>query len=187
MKRALLRRLRLSDDRGVAAIEFGLLAPLLCAMIFAGVEFARIWMVSRQFEAAVTGLTRHLARYPEYDSKVRSFAPPITAALMPFGSTSGLNCVVYSLTKTSAGMTLNFPAHVLFGSNPGIAWSNVVSADSYVLGETVIVVSASYKYTPLFGAFAGAGFTLSKSYATLPAFNRRYPWNAGVAPDKYVY
>lgn len=184
--RALRGLTRLKDDKGAVAVEFGMLAPLLVLFLFVVVEIARLWMVSREFEAAVTGITRHLARYPEYDSNVRAFAPPIAASLMPFGNTNGLNLAVYSLKKDAGGLSPVF-SHVLFGSDPGVAWSSVVTGADYVFEECVIVVTASYRYTPLFTIGTNAGFTLTKSYALQPSFNRNYPWNNKAAPDKYVY
>ena len=187
MTRAFSRFRRLRDDRGTVAVEFGLIAPLLITLLFGAVEFTRLWMAHRQFEATVTGIARHLARYPEYDVRVRAYAPPIARALMPFGSTAGLNMVVYSLKKQAAGMALVFPAHTLFGGDPGIPWTNAVKSANYVLDEAVIDVAASYRYTPLVAFGSRLGYTFKKSYIILPSFNRSYPWNEGAVADKYVY
>jgi Flp pilus assembly protein TadG len=41
------RAVRLSDDRGAAAVEFALVMPILVLLLFGIVEFARVWNVKQ--------------------------------------------------------------------------------------------------------------------------------------------
>jgi Flp pilus assembly protein TadG len=172
-------------ERGAMAIEFALLAPFLLLMLAVSVELGRAYQAYRSFENTVTATARVLAGYPEYDAKARAQALPVVQALMPRDWEQRLNLQVTSLEKDKGEMTEIF-SQTLFGSQPPPSSSKVILQEEYMQGETVIHVTATYEYVPIFGMLADDTFTMSKTYTVTPFFARRYIANEDDSPDIYV-
>lgn len=178
------------DRTGVAAVEFALLAPLLCLVLGVSVEVGRMVIIYRQFEDVVIGLSRHVARYPEYEYRAREYARPMPSALFPGGDIAALNVMVNGLVKRPGDsiMTEIFPGNILFGSNPNMPWQDYVNANAYADDEAMIFVAASYVYRPIMSFVPSLSITFRKDVQIMPSFGRSYPWNDGQVDDsKYVY
>jgi Flp pilus assembly protein TadG len=63
MTKTILARL-LGDRRGVAAIEFGLVAPVLFSMLLGGLEFGRMFYVRQGLEGVVETAARYYVLNP---------------------------------------------------------------------------------------------------------------------------
>lgn len=178
----------LSDRRGMAAVEFALIAPLLCLLLGMATELTRMMMFYRQFQTATVGVARLLARYPEFEIRARENAKPLAAALFPAGDISSFNMIVYGLYREGGAMKESFPGYVLFGTDPSMYWSSYVKVADYVEDESLIFVGASYKYRTLFPDLVNIPITFHKDFVILPSFGRKYPYNSGQVDDsKYVY
>lgn len=178
---------------GAAAVEFGLLAPLLLLMLAVGVDVGRGFQAHREFETAVTGVARLLGSLPEYDSRARTYALPIAKALLPPdagnlapGAGGRFNLKVRSLQKTGGAMTEVFAPDTLFGVNPNLPASTLVAASKFDETESVIELTASYQFVPLMMP-ASLGMTMKKTYVVIPYFSRRYVRVEGPSADTYVY
>lgn len=170
-------------ERGVAAIEFGLLAPLLLLTLAVSIELGRMYQAHRSFHNAVNGFARSLASYPEYDAKVRTAAPAIGAALLPPDGLSRFHLQVTSLMRVEGTMQQVF-THTLVGKKPELGVSKALKAENFEQGEAVIQISAAYDYVPFFTILPGTRFT--GTVAVTPYFSRTYAWNAGTSEDKFV-
>lgn len=170
--------------RGVAAIEFALVAPLFLVLLAVSTELVRAYQAYRMFENGVFGIARQVAGYPEYDSKSRKYASFVADALLPPDWNGRFNLRVTSLQKDKGAMQQVF-THVLFGTGPEAGLPVVVTKPDFEQGESLIYFKASYEYRPLFTVL-GEGFTLTKDFVTQPYFARNFVWNAGEFADKYV-
>lgn len=176
------------DRTGIAAVEFALVAPLFVLLLGISVELSRMMIAYRQFQTAVIGVARHVARYPEFELRAREYAKPLAAALFPAGDVKSLNVIVYSLYKDGGAMKEAFPGYVLFGKDPSMYWSGYVRAADFANEEAAIFVGASYEYRPLFPTLLDIPVTFHKDMVIMPSFGRKYPWNNGQVDDsKYVY
>lgn len=177
-----------SDRRGVAALEFALVAPLLTLTFGITVEVGRLLMVQNKFETAVIGVARHVARYPEYEKRAREYALPVANSIFPGTTGDTVNIRVDSLVKEGGVLKNVFPGHVLMGSDPGISWTLKVKGSDYVDEESVIFVSASYDYKPLIPFVHSLTYRMTKDLVILPSYGRSYIWNDGQVDDsQYVY
>lgn len=175
-----------ANRRGVAAVEFAILLPLLLVTLAVTVEVARLTMIKRQFENCVVAIARLIVRYPEYERRAREFAPPVAEAMFPEGS-ANLDLSVDSLHMIDGNFVEMFPRHVLFGEDPGQSWADHISKNDYVEDEAVVFIAARYEYKPLFDKVLPTSFTFQTTYVILPHFSRKYPWNDNQVDRKYVY
>lgn len=120
-----------SDDRGVAAIEFALVFPVLVALIFGSIEFGLLI----QEKTLVANAAREGARAA---SLGETEAQVDAAALRALGTTTGatvtLECVTTSGTACDNGpvgnlakVTVTVVYHGLTGIIPALANSSVTS------------------------------------------------------------
>lgn len=187
MRRPLALQLLRRDTRGIAIIEFALALPLLILFFVVMVEVGRLWMTKRSFENSVVGVARMAASFPEYEDRVRSYAPLIANGLMRGPGTSGINMTLTSLVLKNGGLTEQFAPQTLLGSTSGIGWAGKVVAGDYMNNQAVIFVSATYAYRPIFATLLGnKTITFSKTYTLMPLFSRAYPLRIGTSPDIYV-
>lgn len=175
-----------ASEQGVVAVEFALIAPLLLLLLAVAFELARVYQAFRSFETGVAGIARSLAGFPEYDSRARAYAPHFAAALLPKDWNGRFSLQVTSLMKDNGAMKEVF-THPLFGTNPGLAKTDIVKPSSYDQGEYMIHVAASYEYRPVFSNFLPSTFKFTTTYAISPFFSRAYIYNFGQSADKYVY
>lgn len=148
--RGLLRRLR-RERRGIAAIEFGIIAPVMLMIYFGLVEVTQGVMIHRK----VSQLTRTLADLGAQstsltDANVSNIFDSARSIMMPF-------------TATDPGMSI---ASVVIDS-AGVAkvcWSDQRNSTQLTVGSTVslptalkvpntslILAKASYDFTPQLG------------------------------------
>ena len=162
---------------GAAAVEFGLLAPLLLLMLLATIEIGRAVNADRHFIAAV-GTAGDLVAREEYLGKSEAAAQSNLEGMMnsvdhlmrPYDATE-LKLAVVSVRASTTDATdtrvswsysyngMEKPADCSTYSLP----NNIVAK-----GNSVIVVDATYLFKPLFGdfvpGFSGAMTWTNKSY-----------------------
>lgn len=176
-----------ADHRGVAAVEFALALPLLMILFCFVLEVTRLWLEKRAFENAFIGVTRMASRYPEYDSRVRAYAPILADAMMPGNGSSNINMSIESYVKTNGALQTQMSRKTLLGSGTTIPSTGHISAADYSPNESIIFTTASYQYQPLFSAILGRSITFEKYFVTLPFFSQSYVYKAQTSPDIYVY
>jgi Flp pilus assembly protein TadG len=171
----LARALR-RDTQATAAVEFGLIAPLLMMMLLGTVEAARAINTDRHFSSAVATAGDLVAR-EEYLGKTSSEATTnldnmmlsIKHLMAPY-DVATLKLGVYSVrsSSTSASDTKVIWRYAYNGMTVPAACS-AFSLPANFLGKnmSVIVVDAKYEFKPLFGSVVPGFGTMTwtdKSY-----------------------
>lgn len=171
---SLLRRLK-TDIAGVAAVEFGLLAPLLLLMTFGTIELSRALIIHKRFQrsASMVGdlVTREKQLWPEdmADANVttadaaKSLSGIMTAAqhsMLPYGATP-LQITVYQVWAnpndgTATRIEWRYKYNWLGGGSQSEGTcTNIASTkktiDKNVLngGGRAVFVEGRYAFTPL--------------------------------------
>jgi len=144
MRRGLFVRLG-RDDRGVSAVEFALLAPVLIAFYFGMAEFCQGFMAQKRM-GHVSAMVADLVAQEE--SVVRAELDDIFKIggliMKPF-PTAALKQRVSSVTRTSDVARVNWSRGD--GMDPRAVNSTItLPADLIANGESVIVSEATYDY-----------------------------------------
>lgn len=159
----LMRRMRrfAIDRKGVAAVEFAYIAPLLILALFGTIEVSRAVMVHKRVQR-VTAMIGDLVSREESIGTAAGTAVPVLNGMMlsaqhvmyPF-SIDSLNVTIRSMRAKSdnANRTL---VDWYYNSVQGVANSPcqeraMPTTGMLGTGNTAIVVESSYDYTPLLG------------------------------------
>lgn len=141
------------DDRGVAAVEFALILPILAIMLLGTVEVARAVDADRRFGNATAMLTDLIAREQELDDDdLDGMMQAIQHLMRPYDSS----------TLSLGVVAVRAPMAV--GEQPRVEWSYShngksvpakcstysLPADLVSPGGRVIVVESGYNFAPMF-------------------------------------
>ncbi len=141
------------DNRGVAAVEFAFVLPILAIMLLGTVEVARAVDADRRFGNATAMLTDLIAREQELDdADLAGMMQAIEHLMRPYAS----NTLSLGVVAVRAPMTA--------GQEPRVEWSYShqgkpvpakcatysLPADLVSPGGRVIVVESAYNFTPMF-------------------------------------
>lgn len=150
-----LRRLR-RDTRGIAAVEFALVAPVLVVMLIGAIDVSRAVALNQRVSLVTQMVADLAARETQltaadvqaiYDIAGLAMAPYSTddleISIIPVMSstTDATNSVVYPSTT-------NRPTHPT-GSELPVCHPYPLAEGLLGTNESVIVVETKYKYTPL--------------------------------------
>jgi len=166
------------DNRGVAAVEFGLIAPIMIVLLFGMIDITRAIAIDRRFGDVTTTIADLVAREPSltaddvekmYDIADLIMAPydasKLTISVIPVASnpTDAKKTVVYPATT-------NRPTHPE-GHELARCTAYPLPDDMILANESVIVVETTYTFSPIFfglldGIWSGPEIALSdKAYA----------------------
>jgi Flp pilus assembly protein TadG len=156
------------DRRGVAAIEFSIIVPLMLLMFFATVEFSSGIAIDRK----VTLMARTLSDLTSQnisvtDTQLTNMFAASTAIMTPYPATPTRSTIteLYVDPKTLA-------ARVQWskGAVPRTAGSTVVIPTALLVGGTYLIFSeVSYLYVPV------VGYVMSKSGINMSDFSYTRP------------
>lgn len=134
-----------SDERGVSAVEFAMLAPVLVAFYFGMAEFCQGYMAQKRMGHVSAMVADLVAQEEEVSTAAITDIFAIGGLIMKPFSTVSLKQRVSSVTRT-AGV-----ARVDWSRGSGMTARTVAStitlpADLITDGESVIVSEATYDY-----------------------------------------
>ena len=149
--RSMLRTRRVSDDSGVAAVEFALVLPFMLLLYFGGVEITQAVMVNRLVVLTANTVTNLVSQYTTISASTQM--PDIlnasTQVLSPYSSANA-QVVVSCIAIDSTGRAT-------------VTWSKTMNGTALTAGQSVTVPAAldipntslifgqvSYAYTPAF-------------------------------------
>jgi Flp pilus assembly protein TadG len=164
----ILRRFKKSN-RGVAAIEFAMILPVLCVLFLASFDGGRAIATYMKVRSATYELAAITNQYTTISaSDMTTILSAVSVVMAPYNSgtpavtvsqiaisNKGKAAVEWSATQggtaRTVGATMTLP-------------TNLVVNSSYL-----IFAEVSYKYTPLFGFFGnGSAITFSDNLYTVP-------------------
>jgi hypothetical protein len=147
------------DARGVAAVEFGLLSPILLLMLLGCVEFGRAVAIERRIDLVTSRVGDMVAREETMSADNINAIYDIAEHIMAPYDASSLQLSVIpvapsqsdeTIVKVYAGTT-NRPS--MHGGSQPEQCSVYTLAELLGANDKAIVVEASYSYTPLFVGF----------------------------------
>jgi Flp pilus assembly protein TadG len=161
------------DVRGIAAVEFGLIVPLLLLMLIGTVEVSRAVAMDRRFNLVTTMVADLVAREDKITAAdLTAIYKIVNQVMSPYDASSLKVSVIpvmasstnASNTKVYAG-TANRPSH---NGGPQLAKcaSYTLTQSLIAKGASVIVVETSYTFEPIFLNYVlGKSSWTDKAYA----------------------
>lgn len=148
---------RLKDNvAGIAAVEFGLIAPVMLIMLIGTIEISRAISIDRRFGLATAMVGDLVAREEDMTAaNLNAIYDIVQHVMSPYDSTVLKIAVIpvkaasdsKTNTKVYAG-TANRPSYNGKAA-PGTCSDYGLTAGLVDKGESVIVVESSYDFTPL--------------------------------------
>lgn len=160
----------LADRRGLAAVEFAFILPVMMVMLFGTVEFSSAIAIDRK----VTLMARTLSDLTSQATTVSSsdltnFFAASTGIMTPYPTTA-TTILNSTITQIYIDNTLAAKVKWSQGSVPLTVGSTVTIPTTLAVADTYLIYSqVSYKYVPTVGyVLAKAGITMSDSSFTRP-------------------
>jgi Flp pilus assembly protein TadG len=169
-RKARLHERFLRSTRGVAAVEFAIMLPILVTLFLASVDAARAIAIYTKVRAATYVLDAITNQYTTIQSADMSAILGATSVVLAPYSSSPVTVVlsqikVTSATKASVNWSATLNGTALTQTSTFTVPANFASCASYPC--YLIYGQVSYSYTPLFMYFTKSAITLSDSlYAT---------------------
>ncbi len=168
-----------TDSRGVAAVEFAMIVPIMFFLFVGAVEFSQALTVDRRVTQAASSTADLVARAPSQgmtQTQVGNELRIIEQLIEPYD----LNALTVNIISVRAVAVPGNPAAVTYvvdwsqsnrGGDPYSRNSLYagIPAGLLVAGESVIVAEAAYNYTPLiFNYFIESAFSLEEKFYLKP-------------------
>jgi Flp pilus assembly protein TadG len=182
MTRSLLRRILkrvITDDRGAAAVEFGLILPVLVLLYAVGFEVCQAATVKRKLTDTTVQLANLTSQYTKVaKSDLSTIMNASSQTMTPF-SNGDLALVVSEIGidgngKASVTWSEPYLNGVAFKGNP-LTTPPTAPASFATANSSYILVQSTYAYTPVIAGNLVAPMTLSAQSFMLPR-------NAGAIP-----
>jgi Flp pilus assembly protein TadG len=166
MRRRALKLLR--DKRGVAAVEFAVIVPVMLVLFFGVDEFSSVVAVDRK----VTLMARTLSDLTSQndrvsDTQLTNFFNASSAIMTPYPSAPVKSTISELYIDPD---TMQARVQWSKGAAPRVAGTTVTIPDALKVGNTYLIFSeVTYKYIPTVGyVMAKTGINLSDSTFTRP-------------------
>ena len=173
-----LRGLR-SDTRGVAAVEFALIVPIMFFLFVGAIEFSQALTVDRRVTQSASSTADLIARAPSQGltaAQVDNELAIVEQLIRPYDA-SALTVRIVSVKATAVPGNPGAVNYVVDWSRDNHGATPYARNGSYsgipdgllVAGESVIVAEATYNYTPLiFHYFIQNAFNLNETFYLKP-------------------
>jgi Flp pilus assembly protein TadG len=178
MKRMTLSALRRwrSDERGVAAVEFALIVPILIVVYLFGFAVAEASSVYRKMSDTTVELANVTSQYTTMSANDVSNVMNASAQIMTPYKTSNLTIVLSEVTNDASG-------------NATVTWSKTYNGTALATGAAVtapagfktpgasyILVQTSYAYTPTLGTGFLGSMTMTDQIFQAPRQSNTIPY-----------
>lgn len=147
--------------KGLAALEFGLMAPFLALLLLGGYDVARFVGVRANVDKVGFSVADVTSQYDQLSAKALSEIFKITGSSLPsyVSGTTGVTVLTSVNLDGSSKPSVRWQCY----SSSGSAWTSKIGSvgktaviNSGLLADTtdnIIVSEVYYKFTPLFGMF----------------------------------
>lgn len=162
-----IRRLR-GDRRGVSAVEFALIAPLMIAFYFGTCEFCQGFMAQKRVGHIASTVADLVAQDDVIQTSELTDIFAVSTSLMQPFPTTGLTQRVSSVLVDSGGT-----ARVVWSRGQGMSQRGTNStvtlpAGMAARGESVIMTEVAYRYQSPVGLILPGVTNLSRTYYLRP-------------------
>lgn len=166
MMRAIARLTRFARDRrGVSAVEFALVAPLMIALYFGCVEISDGVAVDRKVSLTAAALANLVAQSTSLSSTdMTNVLDASTAIIQPYSSTNLKMTVSCLSIDANKNVTTKWTAT----RNGGTGMTLTVPTDLKVASTQLIFAQVSYAYKPIVGYTITGTLTLSDQMFMMP-------------------
>jgi Flp pilus assembly protein TadG len=173
----LARRMR-RDHRGVAAVEFAMIFPIMSMLFIGAIEFSQALTVDRRVTQSASSVADLIARAPESGMTAAEIdgAMRIIEQLVAPYDVSRLTVKIISVRATASGGGLTYTVDWSRDSTGGTPYARGSTYTGYLdtslldkAGSTVIIGEATYNYVPLiFHYFITEAFDLKEEFFLKP-------------------
>ncbi len=157
------------NARGVVAIEFALILPVMVVMLTGLIELSYLMMAERRVSGAAHSTADLIAQESDVNSAgltdIFSAAALIMAPFDTASLTIGVSSVRFDDTTGDPSQDWSGAYNAGTVSNPTTLATGMGEA-----GSSVIIVTASYTYSPILSAVLSGPFTLSETAITRPRY-----------------
>ncbi len=157
------------DCRGLAAIEFAFIAPLMIVVYMGAVEVSQVLTLDRRITAIASATSDLVAQEQEIDTPlITDIFTAASSMIVPYPA-APVTIVVTSIQADPNN------------GNTTVAWSDAlntgartpdaaitVPAGLLAPGECVVMTEVSYAYNPIIGHFIQQGFTVQDRFFVKP-------------------
>jgi len=162
-----LRRFR-DDRRGVSAVEFALIAPIMILFYFGMAEICQGFMAKKRAEHVASAIADLVAQTDDVTTAELNDIYSASAQIMRPFPTGTLKQRITSVTKNTSGVS-----KVDWGSNNG--WTSRATGSTVTVpanlignGESVIMAEVEYVYSSPFDYVMPSSMTFRKTYYLRP-------------------
>jgi Flp pilus assembly protein TadG len=174
----ILRRFRKST-RGVAAIEFAMILPVLAVIFLASFDAGRAIATYMKVRAATYALAAIANQYSTIQSSDMTTITGATSVIMSPYSTSSTNpaITITQITVSSKGKATVSWSYSQGGTALAQGSSVTIPSNLAVANSYLIFAQVSYAFSPMFGYFGSGGITFSDNLYVTPRISNcvNYP------------
>jgi Flp pilus assembly protein TadG len=189
-----LYRRFIASTRGVVAIEFAAILPVLLIILLATFDGGRAIIVYMKVRSATYILASVTNQYstalPIQSANMTGIMNATTAVLAPYSNTP-LTAVISELKITATKATTATVRWSAAQNGTALASGATVNLPTGISASTntcgtypcyLILAQVSYTYTPVFGYFASGGITLSDTAYATPRSSQCVPYALQASP-----
>lgn len=158
----------IASTRGVAAVEFALILPMMLLLLLASFDAGNgiaIYMKVRSATAVLADISNQYKTI--HDSDMQQILGATSVVLTPYSS-SPVVVVVSQLKITALGTATVSWSDTLNGAARSVGSSLTIPNAFTPINSYLIFSEVSYTFTPLFGFFTKAPITLKDSLYSVP-------------------
>lgn len=157
-----------TDARGLGAVEFALIVPIMISLYLGAVEFGHALTIDRRVTAIASATADLVAQAEQVEaSDILDIFEASSSIILPYSKTP-LSIVLTSVVADADGVTT-------------VAWSDALNGAAHPVGSgftvptglvqplgSVIVAEVSYVYTPTVGQYLTGGITMQETFYLKP-------------------
>ncbi len=170
-------RAGVADRRGVAAIEFALVVPILIVVYVVGFEVADAATVYRKLTDTTVQLANVTAQYTTMDSSDVSTVMNASSQIMAPYPTTNLSIVLSEISTNSSGQATVTWSRAFQGTALAAGALVTPPAGFQAASSSYIMVQTSYGYTPPFGAGFMGPITMTNEIFMVPRNSSSIPFD----------
>ena len=162
------------DRRGIAAVEFALIGPILILLWLGGVEITNLLILDRKLNSMTTSISDLVDRSNKVtETDIETIFDIVSIALNPFDATAvGIRVSAMEVDESSiATVSWSHSRGDYDRLSQGAGAGDLVDAGSMSPGMQIIVAEVTYDYKPQFG-FVLTGPIKANSTAAMPRLSR---------------